>query len=63
MSAALGTLRLHIADLGTIVVDAPSTAASPDAERAWVIARRPRVASHQDASEGNSAPAEQRWSE
>jgi hypothetical protein len=46
LSAVLGTLHLRTAELGHVVVSAPTSAASPDAPRAWVVARRPRVASH-----------------
>lgn len=46
MSSVLGALRVHTPELGEVVVNPPSGAASPDVQRAFTDPRRRRVASH-----------------
>ena len=43
MAGALGTLRIHTPELGEVVIDPPTDAVSPDAQRAFAAARRPRT--------------------
>jgi hypothetical protein len=46
MSAVLGTLRLHTAELGEVIVQPPAAAVSPNMQRAWAAVARPRAVSH-----------------
>ncbi|HSK04984.1 MAG TPA: hypothetical protein VK932_27235, partial [Kofleriaceae bacterium] len=56
MSAVLGTLRLHTADLGEVVVHPPAAVVSPNMQRAWAAVPRPRAVSHYALDEPGGRP-------
>lgn len=56
MSAVLGTLRIHTADLGEVVVHPPAAVVSPNMQRAWAAVPKPRAVSHYATDEPGGRP-------
>jgi hypothetical protein len=56
MSSVLGTLRLHTADLGEVVVHPPAAAVSPNMQRAWAAVPKARAVSHYATDEPGGRP-------